>query len=234
MDQTLSRLYIIIAGLITAMLALAVFAAAAPAGALRLGSFGLALITAAAAISLLATLRLRTRSLVARLRGVAYEDPLTGLPNRASAEDHIDTLLRAPAPEPFALVIVELRNIREINADLGHPVGDEALREVARRLRQNVEPADLVARVAASQFLIIPARLQQRAGSAPCAAARGRDPRRAAPARREPRHPGPGGIQPAPGPRRHLPRTDAPGPDRPGGCAKSARHLVFAYHHRSR
>ena len=33
-----------------------------------------------------------------RLRGVAYEDPLTGLPNRAYAEDHIDTLLRAPNP----------------------------------------------------------------------------------------------------------------------------------------
>jgi diguanylate cyclase (GGDEF)-like protein len=115
----------------------------------------LALIAAVAAIGLLVTLRLRSRGVVARLREVAYEDPLTGLPNRAYAEDHIDSLLRGPAPQPFALVIVELRNIREINADLGHPVGDEALREVARRLRQNVDPGDLVARLTASQFLII-------------------------------------------------------------------------------
>ena len=45
--------------------------------------------------------------------------------------------------------------MREINAALGHPVGDEALREVARRLRQNIDPGDLVARLAANQFLII-------------------------------------------------------------------------------
>ena len=109
----------------------------------------------AIALVLLVKLRLSTRQLVARLRGVAYEDPLTGLPNRACAEDHIDALLSAPRPEQFALVILELRNVREINAALGHPVGDEALREVARRLRQNTDPADMVARLTASQFLII-------------------------------------------------------------------------------
>jgi diguanylate cyclase (GGDEF)-like protein len=109
----------------------------------------------AIALVLLVKLRISTRRLVARLRGVAYEDPLTGLPNRACAEDHIDALLSAHAPEQFALVILELRNVREINAALGHPVGDEALREVARRLRQNTDPADMVARLTASQFLII-------------------------------------------------------------------------------
>jgi diguanylate cyclase (GGDEF)-like protein len=109
----------------------------------------------AIALVLLVKQRISTHQLVARLRGVAYEDPLTGLPNRACAEDHIDALLGAPAREPFALVILELRNVREINAALGHPVGDEALREVARRLRQNTDPADMVARLTASQFLII-------------------------------------------------------------------------------
>ena len=109
----------------------------------------------AIALVLLVKLRISTRQLVARLRGVAYEDPLTGLPNRACAEDHIDALLGAHAREPFALVILELRNVREINAALGHPVGDEALREVARRLRQNTDPLDMVARLTASQFLII-------------------------------------------------------------------------------
>src|SRR5580692_4776313 len=131
MDPTLTRMYMVIVALV------------------------LALIAAVAAIGLLVTLRLRSRGVVARLRGVAYEDPLTGLPNRAYAEDHIDSLLRGSAPQPFALVIVELRNVREINAALGHPVGDEALREVARRLRQNTDPLDMVARLTASQFLII-------------------------------------------------------------------------------
>src|SRR6202046_782927 len=121
----------------------------------RLPLLTLAAVTAAIALGLLVTMQLHTRKLVARLRGVAYEDPLTGLPNRACAEDHIDALLSAHAPEQFALVILELRNVREINAALGHPVGDEALREVARRLRQNTDPTDMVARLTANQFLII-------------------------------------------------------------------------------
>jgi diguanylate cyclase (GGDEF)-like protein len=155
MDRIENRMYLAIVGLIAMTLALAVFASTAAVPAVRAGCWLLALVAAALAVALLVQLRLRSTRLVARLRGVAYEDPLTGLPNRAYAEDHIDQLLHGVAPEPFALVIVELRNVREINADLGHPVGDEALREVARRLRQNVDARDLVARLTASQYLII-------------------------------------------------------------------------------
>src|ERR1700733_9756556 len=155
MDRIENRMYLAIVGLIAATLGLAVFASSAAVAAVRLGCLLLALVAAALAVALLVQLRLRNTHLVARLRGVAYEDPLTGLPNRAYAEDHIDQLLRGAAPEPFALVILELRNVREINAALGHPVGDEALREVARRLRQNTDPTDMVARLTASQFLII-------------------------------------------------------------------------------
>jgi diguanylate cyclase (GGDEF)-like protein len=155
MDRIQSRLYLAIGCLITATLALAVCAGTAASGEARLEFLALAAVAAALALGLLVKLRGRTNGLVTRLLGVAYEDPLTGLPNRAYAEDHIDGLLRAPNPAPFALVIVEVRNVREINAVLGHPVGDEALREVARRLRQNIDPGDLVARLTANQFLII-------------------------------------------------------------------------------
>ncbi|HEY4340767.1 MAG TPA: bifunctional diguanylate cyclase/phosphodiesterase [Steroidobacteraceae bacterium] len=155
MDRPPRHLYVVIAGLIAASLALAVVAASTASGEMRLIFLALAFLATVIVLALMARLRASTARVVARLRGVAYEDPLTGLPNRACAEDHIDALLRAPGAEPFALVILELRNVREINAALGHPVGDEALREVARRLRQNTAPADMVARLAASQFLII-------------------------------------------------------------------------------
>jgi diguanylate cyclase (GGDEF)-like protein len=155
MDRIQNRMYVSIGGLITLALALAVLAGKASAEPLRLGFAALAVVAGVLALGLLSKLRNHTLALVARLRGVAYDDPLTGIPNRAYAEDHIDQLLRASTPEPFALVIVELRNVGEINAALGHPVGDEALREVARRLRQNIDPRDLVARLAASQFLIV-------------------------------------------------------------------------------
>ena len=148
-------MYIAIASLIAATLALALAAGVAARGPAQLELLVLAAIAAVLALALLLKLRARTGRLLLRLRGVAYQDPLTGLANRAYAEDHIDGLLAAGTGEPFALVIVELRNVREINAALGHPVGDEALREVARRLRQNVDPGDLVARLSANQFLII-------------------------------------------------------------------------------
>jgi diguanylate cyclase (GGDEF)-like protein len=90
-----------------------------------------------------------------RITHAAYHDPLTELPNRAYAERHLEGLLRDPAASPFALIVVDIRNVREINASLGHHVGDEAVREVARRLRQNSAPGDLVARLVANQFLIV-------------------------------------------------------------------------------
>jgi diguanylate cyclase (GGDEF)-like protein len=91
----------------------------------------------------------------ARISHDAYHDSLTGLANRAFAERYVDELLRAAPLGELAVIVLDVHNIREINASLGHHVGDEALREVARRLRGNSGPADLVARLAANQFLIV-------------------------------------------------------------------------------
>ncbi|MGB6450028.1 MAG: diguanylate cyclase, partial [Steroidobacteraceae bacterium] len=90
-----------------------------------------------------------------RITHAAYHDSLTDLPNRAYAERHLDQLLREAPQSPSAVIVVDVRNVREINASLGHHVGDEALREAARRLRQNSGSGDLVARLAANQFLVV-------------------------------------------------------------------------------
>jgi diguanylate cyclase (GGDEF)-like protein len=91
----------------------------------------------------------------ARITQLAYHDTLTALPNRPFAENNIDELIRDNAAMPFALILIDLRNLPEINASLGHHVGDDALSEAARRLRQNVGANDLVARLSAQQFLIV-------------------------------------------------------------------------------
>jgi diguanylate cyclase (GGDEF)-like protein len=93
----------------------------------------------------------------ARITQLAYHDTLTGLPNRAFVENNIDQRIRDAAAKPFALILIDLRNLPEINASLGHHVGDEALSEAARRLRQNIGPTDLVARLSAQQFLVVAA-----------------------------------------------------------------------------
>jgi diguanylate cyclase (GGDEF)-like protein len=90
-----------------------------------------------------------------RITHLAYHDALTGLPNRAFAEIQLDGMLKTDSTTPFALVLVDVRNLPDINATLGHHVGDEALNEVARRLRQNVGGADFVARLSAHQFIVV-------------------------------------------------------------------------------
>jgi diguanylate cyclase (GGDEF)-like protein len=91
----------------------------------------------------------------ARISHDANHDALTGLPNRAYAERHLDELLRASPPPPIALILLEMANLGEINASLGHHVGDEALREAGRRLRQNCGENDLTARLGSTQFLVV-------------------------------------------------------------------------------
>ena len=84
----------------------------------------------------------------------AYHDPITGLPNRAAATRNLEALLADPA-RPAALILIGLRNLRDINTSLGHAVGDDVLREVARRLRLNAARDDIVAHIGETQFLVI-------------------------------------------------------------------------------
>jgi diguanylate cyclase (GGDEF)-like protein len=93
----------------------------------------------------------------ARITQLAYHDVLTGLPNRSFAENHIDQQVREHASAAFAVILIDLGNLPEINASLGHHVGDDALSEAARRLKHNVGPTDLVARLSAQQFVIVAA-----------------------------------------------------------------------------
>src|SRR5437016_5786348 len=53
------------------------------------------------------------------------------------------------------LGLIELRNLRAINASLGHQVGDEVLREAALRLKHNTAAHDTVARLGETQFLVL-------------------------------------------------------------------------------
>ena len=109
--------------------------------------------------SLAATFNAMQRNIAEREADIThhvYHDSLTGLPNRIMAERQLEELVTAVLrPAYFALVLVDLRNVHDINASLGHHVGDEVLQEAARRLRQNAHAADTVARLGEAQFLII-------------------------------------------------------------------------------
>ena len=108
--------------------------------------------------ALATTFNTMQQNIAAREADITYQaehDPLTRLPNRLVARRTLTILADAVPERPSALILMELRNLPDINASLGHQVGDEVLREVARRLQQNVAPTDTIARIGETQFLAI-------------------------------------------------------------------------------
>lgn len=69
-----------------------------------------------------------------KLRQLALYDQLTGLPNRASLHEDLDTLLGEASSRPISVAMFDLEGFKNINDTLGHSIGDRLLKEVARRL----------------------------------------------------------------------------------------------------
>lgn len=90
----------------------------------------------------------------------AYIDALTGLPNRASLDIAMGQLSCA-RPGAWAVLIIDLDNLKTINDTFGHPAGDALLQVVGTRLAESVAP-DRMFRMGGDEFAVI---LQQ-AGAA--------------------------------------------------------------------
>lgn len=84
----------------------------------------------------------------------AYEDSLTGLPNRRQFIERMEQLIGEDR-EGFALLFIDLDRFRDINDTLGHSVGDELLTAVAKRLVEALPEADTIARLGGDEFTVI-------------------------------------------------------------------------------
>ena len=93
----------------------------------------------------------------AELTFSASHDPLTGLANRAMLVDEADRALAAGqrSGRTTALLMVDLDHFKTVNDALGHSVGDELLRAVARRIAGSVRSVDLVARHGGDEFVVL-------------------------------------------------------------------------------
>lgn len=87
----------------------------------------------------------------------AYEDSLTGLPNRTAFKERLQERLDAGRTYAgHAVLFVDLDNLKPINDSLGHLAGDEVLREVARRIQRSVkDEAGFVARLGGDEFTVL-------------------------------------------------------------------------------
>ncbi|WP_270041968.1 diguanylate cyclase domain-containing protein [Solirubrobacter ginsenosidimutans] len=102
-----------------------------------------------------------------RTRHEADTDPLTGLANRRALERTLAAALgRAGArARSVGLLMLDLDGFKAINDTHGHAAGDEALREVARRLSRSVRERDLVARLGGDEFVVVLTDLGGRSGA---------------------------------------------------------------------
>lgn len=73
---------------------------------------------------------------VGRLRGLAYFDPLTKLPNRISYQEHAITVLERARKQKirFAMFLIDIDGFKRVNDTFGHIAGDQLLAELAERL----------------------------------------------------------------------------------------------------
>ena len=91
------------------------------------------------------------------IRHQAYHDALTGLPNRALFEDRLEQAIAhaSRAHEVLAVMFLDIDRFKTVNDLLGHPGGDQLLRQVGAELNALVREGDTVARVGGDEFVFL-------------------------------------------------------------------------------
>jgi diguanylate cyclase (GGDEF)-like protein/PAS domain S-box-containing protein len=89
------------------------------------------------------------------LQGIAYTDPMTGLPNRAGVLKALQTALTEPGEAPATLLMIELVGLTAARENAGRETVTTAMAEVARRLRATVRGEDTVARLGGGAFAVL-------------------------------------------------------------------------------
>ena len=97
-----------------------------------------------------------------KIRQLACQDALTGLPNRFLFADRLKVALANAQRDGASLAIhcLDLNDFKGVNDTLGHAVGDELLCHVAQRLSETLRKSDTVARLGGDEFAVIQTPIQ--------------------------------------------------------------------------
>jgi diguanylate cyclase (GGDEF)-like protein len=115
---------------------------------------------ALATVTVLAGMARAGLTVIERLRESHYQaitDDLTGLGNRRHLVDRLRTAIDAAAQDgtELALLLIDLDGFKELNDTLGHPAGDQVLRQIGPRLSEILRAGDTLARLGGDEFAVV-------------------------------------------------------------------------------
>ncbi len=93
----------------------------------------------------------------ARLRTLSVTDDLTGLDNRFAFEENLRTEFERATHygTALSLLLLDADHFKSYNDEFGHPAGDDALRTIAKYIKESMRTTDYVARIGGEEFVII-------------------------------------------------------------------------------
>ncbi len=100
---------------------------------------------------------LENAALVDQIKHQVFHDALTGLPNQLLFEERVNLALsqQRRADGKIAVLFIDLDRFKRVNDSLGHPAGNELLRQVSRRLAAVIRNSDTVARMGGDEFTLL-------------------------------------------------------------------------------
>ncbi|PCM44197.1 diguanylate cyclase domain-containing protein [Marinobacter sp. ANT_B65] len=98
-----------------------------------------------------------TKQYQEKIHTLAYQDTLTGLPNRRGLEDRMQLAIELSTRHScyLGLMFLDLDNFKAVNDTYGHDAGDVLLKEIAARLQGCVRETDMVVRMGGDEFIVL-------------------------------------------------------------------------------
>jgi diguanylate cyclase (GGDEF)-like protein/PAS domain S-box-containing protein len=97
------------------------------------------------------------KQLEEQLRAISLVDDLTGLYNRRGfltvAEHQLKLAVRNR--KSLLLLFIDLDNLKDVNDEFGHPIGDQALIQTTRILKKTFRGSDIIARIGGDEFVVL-------------------------------------------------------------------------------
>jgi len=96
-------------------------------------------------------------NLILQLQQQATTDMLTGLPNRAAIFEKLENSVDHSNRKTISLAVamLDLDGFKEVNDTLGHHAGDDLLRQIADRLRNELRRTDFAGRLGGDEFILV-------------------------------------------------------------------------------